>query len=175
MVIMSIGVKPNINLAAAAGVTTRRGIVTDATMVTSRPDIYAAGDVAETTDNLSGQPVVPAIWPVAVEEGQIAAANMAGLTERFTGSVAMNSVEVAGVPLVSVGDIEGIAGDTVLAAREGSSYKKIIIRGNVVRGILCLGNIRQAGILGGLVLRGEEVPIDNLLSPRLSYADLMTV
>lgn len=173
MVVMAIGVKPNTALAAAAGIKVGRGIVTDSDMRTSHPNIYAAGDAAETIDCLSGLPAVPAIWPVAVEEGRVAAMNMAGQAETFGGSVAMNSVEIAGVPLVSVGDIDGAPGDEVLVHRQGDNYRKIVVRDGAVRGILCLGDIRQAGVLGGLVLRRAEVDIESLLSPQLSYVDLI--
>jgi nitrite reductase (NADH) large subunit len=174
MVVMAIGVKPNTALAAAAGLKVGRGIAADGAMRTSQPDIFAAGDCAETVDILSGLPAVPAIWPVAVEEGRVAAANMAGQPLTFDGAVAMNSVEIAGVPLVSVGDIDGAPEDTVLVSRQEDSYRKIVVRGSVVRGILCLGDIRQAGVLGGLVLRQAEVgDPGSLLSPRLSYIDLI--
>ncbi|MDR3562164.1 MAG: FAD-dependent oxidoreductase [Negativicutes bacterium] len=174
MVIMAIGVKPNTGLAADAGLNIGRGVVVDACQQTSDAAIYAAGDVAETVDALSGNPAVPAIWPVAVEQGRVAAYNMAGHSQEFNGSVAMNSVEVAGVPLVSVGDIEGEAGDEVFINKKGDTYRKIVLRGKVVRGILCLGDIRQAGVIGGLVLRQTEVDDPyRLTSPQFNFVDLI--
>lgn len=174
MVVMAVGVRPSTVLAAAAGIKVNRGIITDSRQQTSNADIFAAGDAAETIDCLSGEPSVPAIWPVAVEQGRVAACNMAGGTAEYSGAVAMNSVEVAGVPLVSVGDIEGQAGDEVFVSRKGGSYKKIVLRGKVVRGVLCLGDIRQAGVIGGLVLRQAELEDPHrLLSPLFSFVDLI--
>jgi len=174
MVIMALGVKPSTALAVAAGLNVGRGISVDSCQLTSNEDIYAAGDVAETIDNLSGGPTVPAIWPAAVEQGRVAAWNMAGSRLEYSGAVAMNSVEVAGVPIVSVGDIEGQTGDEVFISCKGGNYKKIVLRGKVVRGVLCLGDIRQAGIIGGLVLRQTELDDpDRLVSPLFSFIDLI--
>jgi nitrite reductase (NADH) large subunit len=172
--VMAIGVKPNSGLAAAAGLTVRRGIVVDALQRTSVKDIYAAGDVAESLDRLTGTAVVPATWPVAAAQGRVAAANMAGQPADFDGSVAMNSVDIAGLALVSVGDIEGQDGDEVLVSRRDGSYRKVVLRDHRLRGVLCLGDIRQAGVLAGMVWRQVAVPAPaRLLSPAFSFRDFM--
>jgi NAD(P)H-nitrite reductase large subunit len=173
LVVAALGVKPNSGLATAAGITTRRGIVVDERQQTSVPGIYAAGDVAETTDELSGSPVIPAIWPVAVEQGLTAARNMAGRQAAFPGSVAMNAVEVAGIPLVSIGDVAGGPEDTILVVQRGDSYRKVVLRGKLARGVLCLGDIRQAGVLGNLVVRRKELEPADAVAAGFSYADLI--
>jgi NAD(P)H-nitrite reductase large subunit len=175
IVIMAIGVKPNMELAVAAGVKTGRGVTVNEFQQTSDPDIYAAGDVAETIDSLTGDLTVPAIWPVAVEQGRIAAANMAGYKELYDGTVAMNAVEIGGMPLVSIGDIEGRPGDDVLAAQKNGSYRKVVIRDKRIRGVLFLGDIRQAGVIGRLISRRvETTEVEKLISPHFSFADLIT-
>jgi len=151
MVIMAVGVKPNIGLAVAANIRSGHGITVDELQQTSVSDIYAAGDAAETIDSLTGTLSVPAIWPVAVEQGRTAAYNMAGQKKTYNGKiVAMNAVDVAGIPLVSLGDIEGQPGDDILIAHRHDAYRKIVMRDKVVRGVLCVGEIRQAGVLGAL-------------------------
>jgi nitrite reductase (NADH) large subunit len=172
--IVAIGVKPNSALAAAAGLALRRGIVVDDWQRTSLADIYAAGDVAESVDHLTGAAVVPATWPVAAAQGRVAAAHRAGRPARYDGRVAMNSVDVAGLALVSVGDIEGQAGDDVLVGERNGGYRKVVLRGNRLRGVLCLGDIRQAGVLAGMVWSQVEVTAPaRLLSPAFSIRDLM--
>jgi NAD(P)H-nitrite reductase large subunit len=176
MVIMSVGVKPNTELAVAAGVATQRGITVNEFQQTSHQDIYAAGDCAEAVDNLTGSLTIPATWPVAVEQGRIAGHNMAGCKALYGGSVAMNSVEIAGTPLVSVGDIEGKPGDNIFVVQRSGTYRKVVTHGKTVRGVLCLGDIRQAGVIGGLVLRQAEVDsVEKLISPFFSFADLIAV
>jgi NAD(P)H-nitrite reductase large subunit len=174
MVLMAVGVKPNIELAQAAGIEVGRGIIVDACQQTSVVDIYAAGDVAETIDPLTGRRVLPAIWPVAVEQGEVAASNMTGGQTEYQGSVAMNAIEIGGVPLVSIGDFEGEAGDEVLTSGVGTSYRKLVLRGNKVRGVLCLGDIRQAGVIGSQVLHQTEVTdASSLISPHFNFASLV--
>lgn len=176
MAIMAIGVKPNVALATAAGIGTGRGITVDEFQQTSDPDIYAAGDAAETIDPLTGDRTIPAVWPVAVEQGRIAASNMTGCRAACDGMVAMNAVEVAGMPLVSIGDIEGRPGDDLLAARRNGTYRKVVIRDGKIRGVLFLGEIRQAGVIGRLISRRVETEeIERLISPHFSFADLIAV
>jgi NAD(P)H-nitrite reductase large subunit len=174
MVIMSIGVTPNIELAVSAGIRIGQGIIVNEFLQTSMPDIYAAGDAAETFDSVTGASTVPATWPVAVEQGRIAACNMGGRKEIYDGSFAMNAVEVGGIPLVSIGDIAGRPGDYVLADRRGDKYRKVVIRDNVLRGVLFMGDIRQAGVIGALISsRARLGNYEKLISPYFSFADLI--
>ncbi len=176
LVVMAVGVKPNMELAVAAGIETGRGITVDEFQGTSDPDVYAAGDAAETVDPLTGDRTIPAIWPVAVAQGRIAASGMAGGRATYDGMVAMNAVEIGGMPLVSIGDIEGRTGDEVLAARRNGAYRKVLIRDGKIRGVLFLGDIRQAGVIGRLISRRvETAEVERLISPYFSYADLIAV
>lgn len=176
MVVMAIGVRPNISLAVSAGIRTGSGIIVNEFQQTSVPNIYAAGDAAETFDRLTGDSTVPGTWPVAVEQGRIAACNMAGRKEPYGGSFAMNAVEVGGFPMVSLGDIENRADDCVLVDRGSDTYRKVVIRDNVVRGVLLVGDIRQAGVLGSLISRHIDLRIEEkLLSPYFSIADFIAM
>jgi len=90
--------------------------------------------------------------------------------------VAMNAVEIGGMPLVSIGDIEGRMGDDVLAARRNGTYRKVVIRDGKIRGVLFLGDIRQAGVIGRLIAQPVEMmEVERLISPHFSYADLIAV
>lgn len=174
LAVIASGVRPNADLAKAAGLEVRLGIVVDSCLRTTAPNIWAAGDVTEVTDPLSGEPVVPAAWPVAVSQGVIAARNMLGAGLAWESSVAMNSVEVAGIPLVSVGSPEAADGDQVLKTRSGNNYRRIVLRDHKVRGLVCLGDIRSAGVLTGLISRGVccNDP-ERLLTPRFCASDLL--
>jgi len=72
LVLLSTGVKPNVELAQAAGINVDRGIVVDASMRTSVTDVFAAGDVAQVGDRLIG------LWSVSIDMGNVAGANAAG-------------------------------------------------------------------------------------------------
>ena len=93
LVIVGKGVVPNIDLVSNTDIRTHRGIVVDDELQTSHPDIYAAGDVAETKDVVTGKQTVNAIWPSAAEQGRIAGANMTGAHQKYPGSMRMNSAE----------------------------------------------------------------------------------
>ena len=67
--VAATGVKPNLELLAGAGVETRWGVLVDDALRTNVADVYAAGDVAETVDRLTGERYVHAIFPNAVAQG----------------------------------------------------------------------------------------------------------
>jgi NAD(P)H-nitrite reductase large subunit len=174
IVILAVGVKPNAELAKRAGVAVNLGVVVDKYQQTSIANIYAAGDVAETLDPLTGKPTVPAIWPVAIRQGEVAGHNMAGRPMEYEGLLAMNAVEIAGIPLISIGDIEGAPGDEAVITQNANFYRKIVLRDKTIRGVLCLGDIRHTGVIGAQVIRQTKISDPSLLaSPEFSFAQLL--
>lgn len=171
LVVCAVGVRPNIALAREAGLKTGLGISVDTFQRTSDPHIFAAGDAAESRDCLTGQCVVPAIWPVAVEQGRLAAYAMTSRPLPGDACLAMNSVDIAGVPLVSFGDVNGGPDDDILVSRRGNAYRKLVRRDGVLRGALCLGDIRQAGVLGAMIRQGMPVGQADPLSAHFTWAD----
>jgi NAD(P)H-nitrite reductase large subunit len=103
LLIMAAGVRPNLEFLEGTRIQKKQGLLVDAHQQTSIKGIYAAGDVAETTDLLSGQRVVIAIWPEALNQGRIAGLNMAGVPTTYQGSMAMNVTSVLGLPIASLG------------------------------------------------------------------------
>ena len=77
-VIVGVGITPNIQLAEQAGLKTGNGIITDARLRTSDPDVYAAGDVANAHHPLLGQHIRVEHWYNAVHQPQTAARAMLG-------------------------------------------------------------------------------------------------
>ena len=86
LVIFGKGVHPCLDFLEGSGIAVGRGIVVDERQETSVPGVYAAGDVAETMDIIYGDRRVNALWPLAVEQGRVAALNMAGIPATYPGS-----------------------------------------------------------------------------------------
>ncbi len=133
-VIVSAGVRPNLELAESLQVHCDKGIVVDDHMKTDSADIYAAGDVAEFESRLFG------IWPAAMDQGKAAGANMAGADMTYKGTVISNTLKVAGIDLASAGDIdvENKLESKVFA--DNQVYKKLVFDNNKIVGCIMLGD-----------------------------------
>lgn len=174
IVVVCAGVRPNTGLAREIGAAVKAGIVTDEFLQSSLPDIYAAGDVAEVVDIIGRRSVVSAGWPAAVEQGILAARNMAaGRVAPYQSYLSMNSVEIAGMPIVSAGDINGGDGVDIVVSGNGSFYKRFAFKDNVITGFLLMGDICQAGVLAGALRRSERVRPEAVMSPAFGYGNLM--
>ncbi len=136
MVIISAGVRPNMELAESLGLDRDKGIQVNERMETSQSGVYAAGDVAE----FKGIPY--GIWPAAMEQGKIAGANMAGEDIAYKGTTMSNTLKVAGIDLASAGNIDG---DNELEARVATGegvYKKIVMDKGRIVGCIMLGDTK---------------------------------
>lgn len=152
LLVVAAGIVPSAGLAAAAGVETGRGILVDDGMRTSLPDVFAAGDAAE----WRGQPgAVPGLWPVAVEQGRVAALNALGAGARYTPRPQPVALKVAGVELTSVGVVHAREGDEVLVAEDGPRYRKLVLREGRAVGALLLGHPDLADALTSAVTQGQ--------------------
>ena len=107
LLVVAVGVRPATALAEAAGLTVERGIITDpATMQTSDPDIYAAGDCAVSVDMLDGSKKILALWPNAVAQGRAAGSQMAGGDLTVGGTYAVNAIDFYGLRICTCGLIK---------------------------------------------------------------------
>jgi nitrite reductase (NADH) large subunit len=152
LVVVSIGIRPEITLARAAGIECARGIVVDDHMRTSAPDVVAAGECAEHDGVVYGL-----VAPI-LEQARVAAATLCGADDgaTYSGSVPSAKLKVAGIDLVSVGDAEGEV-EAVAADAEAGVYRKLIVRGGRAAGAVLLGDTRGAEALLAAVQTGEEV------------------
>ena len=108
LVIMCVGVKPNSEIAKAAGLELgeRGHIVVDEFLRTSDPDVYAVGDVIEVVDPiLGGKTAIPLAGP-ANKQGRIVADNLAGRSSRYRGSYGASILKVGSLSAGSVGYTE---------------------------------------------------------------------
>src|SRR5262249_4542338 len=105
MVVIAAGFKPNVELAAAAGIETgRRGAIrTDDRMETNLRGVYAAGDCAEVGHLVSARPTWIPLGTTANKMGRVAGANAAGGRERFPGIVGTSIVSIFGMAFATTG------------------------------------------------------------------------
>ncbi len=177
LLVFGIGVRPNAGLAREAGLKVNQGIVVDHAMRTSHEGIYAAGDVAEAYDLVVDMNRIVAIWPNAYRQGATAGAHMVGVERVDPGGVAMNTVEVCGVPAISVGNGNAPEeGHQVLAEcdERAHRYKRMVLRDGRLVGVILVGDINRAGVYTGLIRNRIDVSgcEDALLNERISLLSL---
>ena len=151
MVIISAGVRPNLDLADALGVDHDKGIKVDEYLRTNQEGIYAAGDVAE----YQGMPY--GIWTAAMEQGKIAGSNMAGGDMRYGGTVMANTLKVVGIDLASAGNIDAENEFEAKVREDGEVYKKIVIQDNHIIGCIMLGDTKGFNKITKAMSEKEDV------------------
>jgi len=141
LVVMCLGVRPDLSLARSAGVRTNRGIVVGPDMQTSVPGIYAAGDVAE----FEGQ--IPATWLTAARQGEVAASNLAGKEAKFTHLDQVNIATLFGVPVLGMGTPQAyLKGAVSNIWKKGEVWRKLITVDGKASGYQSVGSLEIRGL-----------------------------
>ena len=163
--IAATGVKPNVTFLGSSGLDIGWGIRVDNRMRTNLANIWAAGDVAETFDRLSGERYVHAIWPNATAQGEVVAQDIVGYSTNYPGAERMNSMKHLGLPIMAVGAAKG---SETLRRRNGDKLRKIFLDDGRIVGFRLAGDISGAGTYRALMLRGTDVSGfgEDLLDPR---------
>jgi len=176
LVIIGKGVKPNTEIASESGLKVEKGIVVNEYLKTTDENIFAAGDVAETHDIASGSKKINALWPPAVEQGEIAGLNMAGKKKAYDGSLSMNSVDFFGLASISIGITKPKEeGYEVLVKTGNNLYKKLVLKDNRIVGMVLVGDVKIAGVVNALIKSKADVSgiKDGLLDDNFDYSKIM--
>ena len=149
----AVGVDPNLEFLAGSGIEVGQGILVDAHLQSSVPGVYAAGDIAEAEDCLTGKRGLNAIQPNAVEQGRIAALNMAGRPARFKGGFVFNVLTTLGLASSSFGEWQGVAGGESVEVLNGARYRYLSLQfdGDRLVGANSVGFSDHIGALRGLI------------------------
>jgi nitrite reductase (NADH) large subunit len=161
MVIVSAGVRPNLELAKATDLEIKNGILVNDRMETKSEGIYAAGDVAEHRGRVYG------IWPAAQRQGETAGINMAGGNAVYAGTVVSNTLKVVGIDLAASGEIdaEGRLECLVRSDREKSVYRKIVFKEDRIIGCILLGDVNgNSEILSAIQNKIDVKRLKDLIS-----------
>jgi nitrite reductase (NADH) large subunit len=139
LVVVAIGIRPNVDLAAAAGLDVNRGILVGDDMRTSDPKIYAVGECVEHNGWVVG--LIAPIW----EQASVCGARLAGDdTAVYVPSPVFTSLKITGVNVFSAGALapEDEA-DEELALHDPRRgiYKKLVLRDGRIVGCVLYGDV----------------------------------
>jgi NAD(P)H-nitrite reductase large subunit len=178
LVVLGKGVEANLELAHETEIECEHGILVDEHCRTSVENVYAAGDVAQTSDVVRGEKWTNALWPCAVEQGRIAGQNMAGESAIYQGSMGMNSVQFLDLPVISA----GLAGlreknydEEIVEKPSRFVYKRLLLKAGKIVGFALVGEVEQAGLIRLLMSKQVDVSAikDEILEKSFSFAKVL--
>lgn len=138
-VILSAGIRPNVDLARDADIAVAKGIVVDHTLKTSAPNVYAVGECIEFNGQLFGL-VAP-----GYEQAAVLAARLCGEEAFYTGSISATELKVVGLPVFSIGELEEDRKRSwrfatwIYRDRERGIYRKLIFRQGRLTAAIAIG------------------------------------
>ncbi|CAK8717070.1 Pyridine nucleotide-disulfide oxidoreductase [Candidatus Electrothrix laxa] len=161
LVLLMVGVQPNIEFLADSGIDIDQAVLTDREMRTSVPDIYAAGDMVQFHDAVIDKDVVSALWGNAVHMGRTAGFNMSGIQAYVPPLLSsLNSTEIAELPIISAGLLHTQSGQyAVYTEAQGDNYRKLIFEQDRLVGMIFLGDVSKAGVYTNLIR--NRIPLGN--------------
>lgn len=156
VLVMAVGVRPNLSLLKEIGAEINRGVKVNNKMETSLPGIYAAGDLTEGHDITSGGNKVMAILPNAYMQGLCAGENMSGSDSEFDNQMPMNSIGFFGYHIMTAGSYDG----ELYEEKTEDTIKKLYVKDNKLTGLIFLGNVDKVGIYTSLIR--NQTPLDTI-------------
>ncbi len=153
LVVMAVGIRPNVKLARDAGLAIGRGIHVDDHLVTSDANILAVGECVEHNGLVYG--LVAPIWEMcrSLADGLVATQN------GYTGSVTSTKLKVSGIDVFSAGDFSGGEGceDIVMRDAARGIYKRVIVKEDRVVGAVLYGDTGDGNWYFDLLKKQEDV------------------
>ncbi len=135
LVIITAGIRPNIQLVKKAGLEVNSGLVVNNSMKTSGEDIFAAGDITEHQGTLYG------LWNAAQVQGKIAAQNALGKEAQFEGIPKSAALKVLGLDLFSIGEYMPKDDKYIQYEKEApGTYTLFVFREGKMVGSIVIGN-----------------------------------
>lgn len=138
LVVICIGVRPNLKFVNRNQITVDRGIVVDDSMRTNNEDIYAAGDVSQGTNILTGEKQIIGLWTNARYQGRTAGRNMAGVKDTFKGNIPHNITHFMDMIFTGLGDLQH--GDRHETRQTKDSYVHLVWNQEKLVGVNMLGD-----------------------------------
>jgi len=176
-VIIGKGVRPNIQLVQESEIAINQGIMVDETMRTNVPNVFAAGDVAEGLNLITGQRQVIATWPNACSQGQTAGLNMAGGQDKNQGlnshicGFLGNTVASVGITKPENDDYE----ERVTQDPAKGLYRKLVWnKKDELVGAVLMGKTADIGVISNLIRNRVKIPKEKrsqMVRSNIRYGD----
>jgi nitrite reductase (NADH) large subunit len=153
LLVVAVGVRPNTDLARAAGIAVDRGIIVDDGLQTSVADIHAIGECAEHRGQCYG------LVEPAHEQARVLARRLAGVGAHYRGSVLATNLKVSGVRVFSAGDFLGAAGTEAIVLSDPGvkTYKKLVIANDRLVGAVLFGDTTDGPWYFDLIRSGASI------------------
>jgi len=154
LVVMAVGIRPNVAIARVAGLEVNRGIVVNDHMVTSDPSIYAVGECAEHNGIAYGL-----VAPLYEQGIALAEHITGGQGKGYQGSVLSTQLKVAGCDLFSGGKIHEDENTQAIIVHDQFSklYKKILVTDNKIVGVVLYGDASDGNRLFNMLKKQADI------------------
>lgn len=179
LVAYAIGVAPRMDMARACGLEINRGILVNEYMQTSDPHIFAAGDVAQVFDPLTGRSMLDSLWNPAREQGEVAGMNMAGRIMPYIKTPPFNVTRLAGLTTTIIGTVgHGHDEDVIGIARGDSETWRELPDAIVAQGGFDVNHVRLLigeEYLHGAVVMGDQTittPLQKIISQKVNISSI---
>ena len=194
LVAYAIGIRPCLELVKNTDLNIDRGILVNEHLQTNDPDIFAAGDVAQVFDPMSGRSVLDSLWNPARDQGRVAGLNMAGRKRAYLKSPPFNVTRLAGLTTTIIGAVGGGRDDDVIGIARGDSetwrqlpdaiaaqggfdanHVRILVGEKTLIGAVVMGDQTLSIPLQKMVAEKMDISSihDKLLAPNAKIADVV--
>ncbi len=167
LVVVCTGSRPALGFLAPGGVDTGVGILVDDEMRSSIPTLYAAGDVAQGRNLLSGRHEIIGLWANARYQGRAAGRSLAGAGPDYRGSVPHNITHVGGRLFASVGCVREY--DDISTCSDGDSYQLRVWQDGRLAGVNLIDCCLSAGALKQGLLRAATGAVSGMEATWTSF------
>jgi NADPH-dependent 2,4-dienoyl-CoA reductase/sulfur reductase-like enzyme len=152
LLVMCIGVRPNTGFIDRKQVEIKQGVLVDGCMRTNVPGLYAAGDVSQGNNLLTGEKQVIGLWASARYQGRTAGRNMAGIKEVLPGNIPHNVTHFMGMDFVGIGDI--CQYDRMEKKSDGNRFMQLFWKDGLLTGANFVDSYTEAGIVKNALIKG---------------------
>ena len=175
----AIGIRPRLSLAKQAGLAIDRGILVNEYLQTNDPDIFAAGDVGQAYDPLSGRSILDSLWTPARQQGRAAGLNMAGRKTAYIKAPPFNVTRLAGLTTTIIGTVgRGRDDDLVGIARGDSETWRQLPDSIVAQTGFDVNRVRllvgEKTLLGAIVMGDQNLslPLEKMITGKVDISPI---